>query len=252
MAAAKKQTTAAAVKEKPKAKAAEAVQGHNSGIDPKREAVFIREFANIKAAEVDMAETKGQMSGIYKRLETAGFSKEHVAFAKSLEKKNVAEVIADFEMKIAIARIMGHAAGRQLDMLDKDRTPIEDIAYLDGLAAGKMGRSAANPYGMETIAGQRFQAGMNDGTAFRNKAINEAVNGKEGEQLIKGGDDGDGSEDQGGEDGDNDGVGDDNADGSDGVSGSDTETGSDDGSAESGSEGDDDDWDNADPAKKSA
>jgi hypothetical protein len=170
----------AAVKAAP-APVAAAEAGHNdkfgSGLDPKREAVFIREFQNIQDAETDMAEKKGAMSGIYKRLESAGFSKDHITFAKTLTKKNVAEVIADFTMKIAICRIMGHAAGRQLDMLDKDRTPIEDMAYGDGLAAGKLGKAPANPYGMETMAGQRWQQGMSDGNAFRNQALNEAING---------------------------------------------------------------------------
>lgn len=159
-----------------------ATLGHNSGLDPKREMVFIREMANIQAAEAEMAGTKGEMSGIYKRLESAGFSKDHIAFAKTLTKRNVSEVIADFQMKIAICKIMGHAAGRQLDMLDKDRTPIEDQAYLDGLAAGKLGRANVNPYGMETAAGQNWQNGLNEGNAFRNKALNEAING---ETIIK-------------------------------------------------------------------
>lgn len=65
--------------------------GHNSGLDPAQERAFIREFTAIKEVESEMAENKGVLSGIYKRLENAGFDKEDIKFAKSLEKKNVAE-----------------------------------------------------------------------------------------------------------------------------------------------------------------
>jgi hypothetical protein len=234
---------------------AAAEAGHNdkfgSGLDPKREAVFIREFQNIQDAETDMAEKKGAMSGIYKRLESAGFSKDHITFAKTLTKKNVAEVIADFTMKIAICRIMGHAAGRQLDMLDKDRTPIEDMAYGDGLAAGKLGKAPANPYGMETMAGQRWQQGMSDGNAFRNQALNEAINGPSAD-IIKGAG-GEETSEVGGEEGDQGGEGEES-----GTAGDDLETdgsgGDADGEAETDAGSDDagdehDDWDAADPSR---
>lgn len=245
-AAIKKPTAIKAPAPKPAPKAAEASAGHNdkfgSGLDPKREAVFIREFQNIQDAETDMAEKKGTMSGIYKRLESAGFTKDHITFAKTLTKKNVAEVILDFQMKIAICRIMGHAAGRQLDMLDKDRTPIEDQAYADGLAAGKLGRSPANPYGMETIAGQQFQAGMNDGNAFRNQALNEAINGPSADIIKGAGDEGsdEGSGDVGDE-GDEDQQPDEAGDDS-GLSEG----------ADAGSDEQEDDWDAADPARVGA
>lgn len=225
-----------------------------SGLDPKAEAGFIREYAAVKAAETDLAGRRGELAQIYKRLEQLGFSKEHVAFAKGLEKRNVAEVIADFEMKIKICRMMGHAAGRQLDMLDKDRTPLEEQAYGDGFSAGKFGRGGANPYGMETIAGQRWQQGLNDGNAFRNQALNEAVNGPGagGAEIIKGAgtDEGDGGDDTDGSGSDTD---DDSGDTGDG----DADTGDADADAEipgekplEASSSDDDDWDRADPANR--
>jgi len=183
--------------------------GHNSGFDPAQEKAFIREFQNVKDEEAAMAGSKGTLAQIYKRLENAGFSKEHIAFAKTLEKKNVSEVMADMEMRIKICRVMGHAAGRQLDFLDKDRTPIEDQAYTDGYSAGKFGRPATNPYGMETMAGQRWQQGFNDGNVFRNEALAEAISG---DNLIKGGGESedqnkdDETEEEQTEDGDGDGV----------------------------------------------
>lgn len=172
-------------------------KGHNgTGLDDNQEKVFIREFSALKAAESSMAGTKGEMNGSYKRLEQAGFTKDHIKWAQTLEKSNVSEIIRDLRMKIAIAKLMGHAAGRQLDLID-DRTPLEDQAYLEGLAAGKLGRDATNPYGMETVAGQAWQRGMNEGNVLRNAALNEALNGgQESPEIIRGpGETGDGGDD---------------------------------------------------------
>ncbi len=157
--------------------------GHNSGLDPAQERAFIREFGAIKEAEAEMAEQKGVLSGVYKRLENAGFTKDDVKWAKDLEKKNVSEVVATMRRRIAIATIMGHAVGRQMDIFEKDRTPLEDAAYLEGLGAGRMRKANANPYGMETAAGQNWQKGFNEGTAEANRALAEALN----DNIIKAG-----------------------------------------------------------------
>jgi hypothetical protein len=158
--------------------------GHNSGLDPAQERAFIREFGAVKEAEAEMAEQKGVLSGIYKRLENAGFTKEDVKWAKELQKKNVAEVLATMKRRIAIATIMGHAVGRQMEMFDKDRTPLEDAAYLEGLGAGRLRKANSNPYGMETAAGQNWQKGFNEGHAEMNAALAEAMS----DNLIKAGD----------------------------------------------------------------
>jgi hypothetical protein len=164
--------------------------GHNSGLDPAQERAFIREYSAIKEAESEMAEQKGILSGIYKRLENAGFDKDDIAFAKSLEKKNVAEVQSKLLRRFAIATIMGHPISWQLNLFTNERTPLEDAAYMAGLGVGRLRKPMANPYGMETVAGQAFQRGVNEGTAEANAALAEAMN----ENLIKAGDED--SEDQ--------------------------------------------------------
>ena len=158
--------------------------GHNSGLDPAQERAFIREFTAIQDAESEMAESKGVLSGIYKRLENAGFTKDDVKWAKELQKKNVGEVLDTMKRRIAIATIMGHAVGRQMEMFDKDRTPLEDAAYLEGLGAGRLRKANVNPYGMETAAGQNWQRGFGEGNAEANAALAEALN----DNLIKAGD----------------------------------------------------------------
>lgn len=249
---------------KPQArKPAEAKMGHNgTGLDETQEKVFIRELKNINESNSEMASLKGVQGGIYKRLEQAGFTKDHIKWAQTLEKQNVSEVLRDLRMKIAIAKLLGHAAGRQMDLID-DRTPLEDQAYLEGLSAGKLGRDPANPYGMETTAGQRWIQGMNEGAVIRNAALNEAVNGGQRQaEVIRGpgADNDDGADDDADENGgsseDEGGLGAE----TDGETGSDTDVGTDadaadgSGTALSGEiippgSSDDDDWDAADPSK---
>lgn len=159
--------------------------GHNgTGLTEDQEKVFVVELQNFTDAEASMAEKKGSMSGIVKRLESAGFTPDHIKWAKRLKKENVASIISDLKMKIGIARLMGHAAGRQLDIFE-DRTPIEDQAYLEGLSDGKLGVAHSNPYGMETAAGQRWQQGNNEGNTLRNAWLNQAISAAAEADLIK-------------------------------------------------------------------
>lgn len=216
---------------KKKAAEAAAKPGHNSGLDPAAERAFVREFTSIKEVETEMAEDKGKLSGCYKRLENFGFTKDDVKWAKELEKKNAGEVIATMRRRLAIASLMGHQVGRQFDMFDKDRTPIEDAAYLEGLAAGKLRKGNANPYGMETAAGQNWQTGFNEGHAFANEAMSEALN----DNVIKGPDVDDDDRSRAGE-----GVGDADDDDDD-VDVAGERTGA-----------EDDDWDRADPHRDAA
>lgn len=198
--------------------------GHNSGLDPAAEKAFVREFTSIKEVEADMAGNKGKLAGIYKRLENFGFTKDDIKWAKDLEKKNASEVVATMQRRLAIATMMGHGLSRQFSMFDKDRTPLEDTAYLEGLAAGKLRRANANPYGMETTAGQNWQKGFNEGNAFANEALSEVLN----DNIIKGAD-----------------VDDDDA----AAEGADEAADGDDAEGEGGG---DDDWDRAAPGRDAA
>jgi hypothetical protein len=132
---------------------------------------FLKGFTELKDITSEMAGMKGDMNAVYKRLKDLGWSKKDYEFAKTLEDKDVGQVIADFERKIRIAKLFGHQLGRQLDMLDADRTPQVDRAYDEGLAAGKLRKSATNPYQAGSEEHQAWQKGMNDGTEFINKAL---------------------------------------------------------------------------------
>lgn len=136
---------------------------------------FLKGFTELKGYRSDMAGTKGDMGAVYKRLKDLGFSKKDVEFAFTLEDKDVGQVIADFENKIRIARLFGHQLGRQLELLDQDRTPQEDRAYEEGKAAGMLRKSAANPYQAGSQEFQNWQKGMNDGTEFVNRDLAAAM-----------------------------------------------------------------------------
>ncbi len=158
--------------------------GHNSGLTPEQERMFIRLFPALKDEESEIAEHRGKMAGIYSLADTVGIKKEDFKWAKDLEKKNISEVIAELKRRLAIASLMGHQVGRQFDFFDKDRTPLEDAAYLEGLGAGRLRKPNANPYGMETAAGQAWQNGHNEGSKEANIALAEAMDG----EVIKGSD----------------------------------------------------------------
>lgn len=139
---------------------------------------FLRGFADLKILKSDMAGTKGDMGAIYKRLKDLGWSKKDIEFATTLEDKDIGQVIADFERKIRIAKLFGHQLGRQLNLLDADRTPQEDRAYEEGLAAGRLRKNeSSSRYDPGSTAGQAWLKGFNEGHAFINRELDAAVNG---------------------------------------------------------------------------
>lgn len=162
--------------------------GHNvqSEADMLKEQRFLNAVRQIKDFKSEIGEAMGEINEVYKSLKPLGFTKGDVKWAFELEEKDAGDVIATMQRRIKIAKMMGHGVARQFDMFDEDRTPLEDRAYEEGLAAGKMRKDANNPYGMDSPAGQRWQTGMNDGTAFANMDLSEAM-----DELIKASDDGD-------------------------------------------------------------
>lgn len=153
------------------------MQGHNEKTEQElyEEQKFLEGYAELKNLTSDMAGTKADMGVIFKRLKDMGWSKKDIEFARSLEDKDVGQVIADFEQKIRIAKLFGHRLGRQLDLLDADRTPQVDRAYDEGLAAGRRRLEATNPYQAGSEEGQAWQRGMNDGTEIANRDLAAAM-----------------------------------------------------------------------------
>jgi hypothetical protein len=162
------------------AKAATAISGHNVQTEQEQwqEQQFLNGLVQIKSLKSDIAGTTGEIGQIYKRVkDSSGFTKADFKWAMELEDKDASEIIATMERRLRIARMLGHRVARQFDMFEKDRTPAEDAAYEQGLAAGKLRKANSNPYDQASIQGQRWQSGFNDGTAFINKDLDAAING---------------------------------------------------------------------------
>lgn len=139
---------------------------------------FLKGFHELKAHRSEMAGTKGDMNAVYKRMkDMGGWTKKDFEFAQSIEDRDIGQVIAEEERRLRIARMFGHPLGRQMDLLDQDRTPQADIAYEQGLAAGKLRKSATNPYHAGSVEFNRWQEGLAEGNAFINKDLSAAVNG---------------------------------------------------------------------------
>lgn len=156
---------------------------------------FIKGLRELSNLESDMAGTKGEIGGVFKRAEQCGgWDKSDFKWAQDLQKKDAPKIIAMMERRLRIAKLLGHGVARQFSMFDEDRTPLEDRAYEEGYAAGAMRKAMTNPYGLESPAGQSYQRGFNEGTAFINKDLASKFGDGDGE-LIKGDADPDGEPD---------------------------------------------------------
>jgi hypothetical protein len=160
-----------------------AKQGDNSVTEQEQyeEQQFLKGFSELKALNSDKGGLMGEYNQLYKRMKDVGnFSKADFKWALELEEKDASEILATMQRRIRIAQWMGHGLARQLEMFDTDRTPVEDLAAIKGLAAGKKGDPNSNPYDPGSKPGQRWQEAFNEGHAFRNKEIHIAVNGADG------------------------------------------------------------------------
>lgn len=162
--------------------------GHNARDERKEweDQQFLKNLRAIGDLESEMAGTKGDIGAAYKRAEQCGgWTKSDFKWAQELEKKDSVKVIATMERRLRIAKLLGHGVARQFSMFDADRAPLEERAYQEGFAAGSLRKDMANPYGLESPAGQEYQRGFNEGTAFINKDLASKFGDGDGE-LIKG------------------------------------------------------------------
>jgi hypothetical protein len=174
---------------KPKAaKTAQAVSNEASEREQFEEQRFLNAFRQIKGMKSEIGESMAEIKDIYKGLKPLGFTKGDITWAFELEEKDAGDIIATMQRRIRIAKMLGHGLARQIDLFGEDRTPLEDRAYDEGLAAGKLRKDMASPYGLDSEAGQAFQRGINDGTAFVNKDLSAQFDASD--ELIKAGDDG--------------------------------------------------------------
>lgn len=136
---------------------------------------FLKAFTQLKELESKGAGIRADQGAIYNRLKDIGWTKKHFEYAKWLQDKDVGEVLADLEMKKRIALLMGHPIGRQLSLLDDDPYSETEKAFEEGYTVGKLRKDNRNPYEVGSDKGQAWQRGFNDGTAFINQELKDAV-----------------------------------------------------------------------------
>jgi hypothetical protein len=170
---------------KAKASAAKSAVNGQTEREMWEEQQFLNGFRQIKDHKSEIAGTMGEISGIYDRQKNIGFTKADVKWAMELDEKDAVEIIQTMSRRLRIARMFGHGVARQIEMFDSDRTPADERAYGEGLAAGKLRRDNANPYGADSPQGQAWQRGFNDGTEFINKELASQFEEPEAE-VIKG------------------------------------------------------------------
>ncbi|WP_421983396.1 hypothetical protein [Roseibium sp.] len=177
-------------------------RGHNEKTQQElyEDQQFLKAFTEVKSLDSTMAGTKGNLSALYKRLKDIGWTKKDFDFAKSLQDKDVGQVIADFERKIRIAKLFGHALGRQLDFLDQDRTPMVDRAFEEGAAAGRLRQEMSNPYQPGSEEHNSWQSGFNEGNTFINKDLAKAISDPLTGEADEDGSDEDETDDEDGDD----------------------------------------------------
>jgi len=153
------------------------------------EQTFLDVFAEVKDGKSAIGEEMQEINEAYKRLKAVGFTKADIKWAFELEKKDSGEVIATMQRRIRIAKMLGHGLARQLELYETDRASIEERAYDEGLAAGKLRKGqGANPYDPTSSAGQAWLRGEADGNAFVNKDLSQFMDGQDSgaDELIEG------------------------------------------------------------------
>lgn len=154
------------------------------------EQTFLSVLEKVRSGKSAIGEEMADINEAYKRLKAVGFTKADIKWAFELEEKDSGEVIATMQRRIRIAKMLGHGLARQLELYETDRAPIEERAYDEGLAAGKLRKGqSANPYDPTSAAGQAWLRGEADGNAFVNKDLSQFMEGQAGagaDELIEG------------------------------------------------------------------
>lgn len=175
------------------AKAAAAVEGHNSGdtADMDRKVLFhinrqnwLKAMAAKKAAD---AALKNVGKAIKSDLGEYGLD-QIKAYEKAQTPEGKAELQAKRTAELQAMAWAGIPVNTQLDML-VDLAPLDERAYQDGLDAGLRGDTFSNPFNPLASEGQAFEKGWKDGQGALFAGIKKKEEEASGDELIQAGDD---------------------------------------------------------------
>lgn len=156
---------------------------------PAEDAVLALNVAKLMAADILFAGAKDDHKAIKDHVEAKGVHLKAYAWAdKIIKAGDVGAAVELIEATLKILKVRGRpVTTSQLELLptEDDRMPLDDRAREEGRYAGIMGYGAdANPYAIDSDAGQVWQAAWNGGCDER-KMILSLEPGPDSE-LIKG------------------------------------------------------------------
>jgi len=156
---------------------------------PSEDAVLALNIGKLMAADILFDGAKEDHKAIKAHVEAKGVNLKAYAWAdKIIKAGDVGGAIELIEATLKILKIRGRpATSSQLELLtsEDDRTPLDERAAEEGRYAGIMGYGDdANPYGIDSPAGQAWQNAYNGGCDER-KLIMSMEPGPDSE-LIKG------------------------------------------------------------------
>lgn len=139
---------------------------------PAEDAVLALNVAKLMAADILLAGAKDDHKAIKDHVEAKGVHLKAYAWAdKIIKAGDVGAAIELIEATLKILKIRGRpVASRQLDLLigEDDRTPLDERAAEEGRYAGIMGYGDdANPFGIDSVAGQAWLNAYNGGCKER-------------------------------------------------------------------------------------
>lgn len=167
--------------------------GHNQLTDDQRAALLLQACAKVEAQQAKAAEITANIRNIRKTAKADGISPAELNYALHLRKVDPDEASALFRQQMQIAKWLNHPIGKQAELFDADRTPIEDRAFEEGKVAGLEGLNAKPPY--DAVAGQKWMEGWHAGQSVLLGGIKTAAEEQPGHQkLLKGEADDDGGD----------------------------------------------------------
>lgn len=158
--------------DKPAKPTKEPTAGDNA-MDPQTRAIFLSNKEKYAKAIARQKKAGEDVSEIKKTIKSDGFSVRQIQVAIQLE---TPEGEAEFRILMAndllAAQYAGAAIGSQLQLFldDKDRTPLVDRAFDEGVQAAMSNQQAKPPYDPGSEGHQRFLDGFHSVTANMLKA----------------------------------------------------------------------------------
>lgn len=138
--------------------------GHNSGIDPEQQKLFLNHKTLYERASDKFKKAQGEIRKLGQSIKADGFSLRQIKLAIELDDPEGEAVL---RMAIAndllVARWMSCDVGQQMDMfMEPSRVPSSDRAYSEGQRASMENRAAMPKYDPSTEQHARYMAGFHD------------------------------------------------------------------------------------------